>query len=226
MADGGLVPAPPGWFADPIGLSDLRWWSGVDWTEHVSASPTVQPADVPRPGTLLASAAPAVPKPGTFVPPQPTTSAYVPFGGNEWATNPGAADPRSWLPTAPARWNTAGAWALGASPLVGVLTAVGLVFATRSWWWSLTTALLPLLWSVAAASRDRKRLDVFGYGRLPSLWWLLLGPLAYLIVRTVRIRAQSGHGSAPLWWHLGILVILTGVSVAAWSLLATLLRMG
>jgi hypothetical protein len=79
---------------------------------------------------------------------------------------------------------------------------------------------------IAAATRDRSILDGFGYGRLPSRWWLLLGPPAYLSARSVRVRRQSGHGSAPLWWYLSIVVILTGVSIAARFLLADLLPLG
>lgn len=27
--------APPaGWYADPLGIADVRWWSGTGWTEH------------------------------------------------------------------------------------------------------------------------------------------------------------------------------------------------
>jgi hypothetical protein len=62
-----------------------------------------------------------------------------------------------------------------------------------------------------------------GYGRVPSRWWLLLGPLGYLIARTVQVRQQSGHGSAPLWWHVGLVVALTTASLVARSLVAGLL---
>ena len=29
---------PPGWYADPVGGWDLRWWDGARWTEHVAAA--------------------------------------------------------------------------------------------------------------------------------------------------------------------------------------------
>lgn len=224
MADAGLVVAPPGWFTDPTGLSDLRWWSGAEWTEHVAAVPAMRPADVPRPGSLLPSAFPAVSLPGPFVALPPEIPAYVPFGSDRSSAPTNASGSRSWAPIAPTRWNTGGAWALSATPLIGVVSGVGIGFAVSfSVWLALVIVVLPLAWTVAAATRDRSTLDEFGYGRVPSCWWLLLGPLAYLIVRTVQVRQQSGHGSAPLWWHLGIVVMLTALSVAACFLVAGLL---
>ncbi len=29
-------PHPPGWYADPSGRYELRYWDGAQWTEHVS----------------------------------------------------------------------------------------------------------------------------------------------------------------------------------------------
>lgn len=65
---------PPGWYADPTGSFELRYWDGSAWTEHVTANgvqsvsplPGVAPASLPsRPPflskkvVLLASAATA-----------------------------------------------------------------------------------------------------------------------------------------------------------------------
>jgi hypothetical protein len=218
MPDDGLVIAPAGWFADPTGLSELRWWSGEGWTEHVATRPAMHPADIPRPGTVLTVAPTTVPV--SLPPTHPTASAYVPFSqgarSGSWS-----ADPRVWTATGqprPTRWNTAGAWALSATPWIAVFSGIGLAFAwsvaPRTWWWSLAVVLLPLLWTIAAASRDRGRLDELGYRRVPSRWWLLLGPLAYLIARTVHVRRQSGHGSAPLWWYAANVVLPVAMALA------------
>ncbi|MGH9262380.1 MAG: DUF2510 domain-containing protein, partial [Acidimicrobiales bacterium] len=29
----------PGWYADPNGGHDLRWWDGTAWSEHTSPPP-------------------------------------------------------------------------------------------------------------------------------------------------------------------------------------------
>src|ERR1039458_5877151 len=36
--------APPGWYRDPVGTVDLRWWSGGQWTEHLMPWSAVAPA--------------------------------------------------------------------------------------------------------------------------------------------------------------------------------------
>ena len=32
-------PVPAGWYPDPLGHPQLRWWNGEGWTEQVSAAP-------------------------------------------------------------------------------------------------------------------------------------------------------------------------------------------
>lgn len=224
MDDDGLVVAPPGWFADPVGLSDLRWWSGAEWTAHVAPSPAMHPADIPRPGTVLGNVALAngsspVPPPGSFVPAQPVTPPFSLFAETPAEQRRSASPPATTAATTgPTRWNTGGAWALSATPLVGVISGVGALFAGNvvpgAWLWSLPIALLPLLWTIGAATRDRVALEAFGYNRLPSRWWLLLGPLPYLIARTVFVRRQSGRGSAPLWWYVAVSLVLTALVIA------------
>jgi hypothetical protein len=31
--------APAGWYPDPLGLPQLRWWNNIGWTEQVSIAP-------------------------------------------------------------------------------------------------------------------------------------------------------------------------------------------
>jgi hypothetical protein len=43
---------PAGWYPDPLGIPQLRWWNGEGWTEQVSAAP--------EPLTTYEAPAPAV----------------------------------------------------------------------------------------------------------------------------------------------------------------------
>lgn len=57
---------PPGWYPDPFGRAQVRWWSGAAWTEHVGTDgqsftdpPIESPAVVPH--APVPQAAPAAP---------------------------------------------------------------------------------------------------------------------------------------------------------------------
>lgn len=62
---------PPGWYPDPFGRAQVRWWSGAAWTEHVGTDgqsftdpPIESPAVVPHapvPQAAPAAATPAAP---------------------------------------------------------------------------------------------------------------------------------------------------------------------
>ena len=30
-----VTAAPAGWYNDPLGIPQLRWWNGIGWTNHV-----------------------------------------------------------------------------------------------------------------------------------------------------------------------------------------------
>jgi hypothetical protein len=105
----------------------------------------IHQVDVLRPGSVLPTSSPAVPLPGTFVALQTETPAYVPFGGDRSGAPADFESARSWAPIAPTRWNTGGASALSATPLIGVVAGVGIAFAvTFSMWLALVIMLLPL----------------------------------------------------------------------------------
>jgi hypothetical protein len=144
------------------------------------------------------------------------------------------------------QWNTGGVWVLATSTLwssiVIVLLIVGyvLLFGT-SQFISLSTAttatttaaelelggaVIAILLLLFAASRDRSRLRSLGYLQLTSPWWVLLAaPLVYLIIRTIRVRRESGRGLAPLVFFLvsyvGIIVLAIVAAIAIPAFLAS-----
>jgi hypothetical protein len=95
----------PGWYADPHGGPDLRWWDGSSWTEHTSPPVGAAPSD-PTPAPV-AQAAPAA---------DPWAAPVgAPAGGpsgDQWA--PPAAAPQQWgapvtqapPAAAPQQWGT------------------------------------------------------------------------------------------------------------------------
>ena len=32
--------APAGWYRDPLGIPQLRWWNGIGWTNHIQEERT------------------------------------------------------------------------------------------------------------------------------------------------------------------------------------------
>jgi hypothetical protein len=162
---------------------------------------------------------------------------YVPFPNSApyGAGQYGAGMPQQGEFARPLQWNTAGVWFLATSliwsGLIGVI--VGLVAYTSGAFTAgsftagspsqtvleLTASGIALVLSLLAASRDRARLRQLGYLELTSIWWVLVliaTPLVYLIIRTVRVRRQSGHGQAPLIFFLvnGFLILLLAIGAA------------
>ena len=65
-----------GWYADPAGTGQLRWWDGAQWTDRFQAAPAANAAtDSVTPnaaGDAAATAAQAVPQPAN------TTAQFTP----------------------------------------------------------------------------------------------------------------------------------------------------
>jgi hypothetical protein len=42
---GAPSPIAPGWYSDPMGGRQARWWDGDEWTRHVQALPMGEPPE-------------------------------------------------------------------------------------------------------------------------------------------------------------------------------------
>jgi hypothetical protein len=42
---GAPSPIAPGWYSDPLGAHQARWWDGDEWTRHVQALPMGEPPE-------------------------------------------------------------------------------------------------------------------------------------------------------------------------------------
>lgn len=112
---------------------------------------------------------------------------------------------------------TAGAWMLALSPLFQVgLLALG--WALSGGGTSAVTslvagglALVAVLWIVLGAVADYRRLGALGHEYRPSILWILLGPLMYLVARAIHVYRTAGRGVAPTWVYL-VLSIVVGAA--------------
>lgn len=113
----------------------------------------------------------------------------------------------------PSRWGTPSVWALALSPVIAMLAVLAALIVqgvrqNPQPHLVLAIVFLVSLLSLLFAVIDRRALLSFGYPE-PAHWaWVFLTPLAYLIVRYVRTRAQAGVGGAPLWTHIALVVTL------------------
>jgi hypothetical protein len=223
---------PAGWYADPAGSVNLRWWDGATWTAHFAPRPTPTPAPTPVVQT------PPLPQVSAYRPATATGEPYVPFQGSWNQSSQGGGYGGVGEFAQPSQWNTGGAWLLAFSPIITIITIIGLVAAYGSTL-SATLAtpdnsltfILPaiqfgvFLLGVLFAAMDRSKLRSFGYLRPASIWWTLLAPWAYLIARGIAVSREVRHGFGPLIAYIisfvGIVLLGIGVAIAIPIILGT-----
>jgi hypothetical protein len=73
-----------GWYPDPAGLPQLRWWDGRMWTRQTAdaVAPRIPPADAPREPDTAPTA------------PTPVQSTPAPTPGGGASADPAPASPR------------------------------------------------------------------------------------------------------------------------------------
>ena len=112
----------------------------------------------------------------------------------------------------PLATGTAGAWLLALSPILNLLLVVGVgalvlsdplspVAAISAW----VASGLTLAWLVLAVVADFRRLGALGYASRPSVFWIILGPLPYLISRAVHVHRATAAVGLVLWATAGSL---------------------
>ena len=114
----------------------------------------------------------------------------------------------------PAIVYTGSAWVLAALPLLAGGAAISLVlFLSEFYSRFAQLGLLAVVVLVAfiAAARDRKELVDAGHHNAASVAWVVLSPLAYLTVRTVRTYKLTRRGFGPLI----ATIVATGILAAA-----------
>jgi hypothetical protein len=202
MSESEAVPGgiPAGWYPDPGGSADLRWWNGTQWTSQLNAIPV---APIVQPSPLGRDASEQI---------QPTVEkAYIPFSS-------AAAAPR---PVLRGIAYTRTVWWICFQPLWGLATQ-GVLYTIVTAFGPVPTGQIVLgftvlnlaLWGllVRLAFADRRALVEGGNGSAASPWWILLSPLIYLIARARQVRMWEDAGAwAPVIWWVIALVISPGL---------------
>lgn len=206
----------PGWYRDPSGQADLRWWSGQTWSEATRASeppaealpPVATPLPV-APTPLVDDPLPLISRPGA-VPETPAARLDLPRSRAEWRRV--AASRRGIRTESP---NTFAIWALAFLPIIalGYTAATVLVWREGSIWAAIVVQLTGLLvyltfvvWDKVALARQRLL--------APSLWWQLIPiPLLYFLLRRIILKKQGVISHAP--GNVFVIVLVGSVVLAA-----------
>jgi hypothetical protein len=188
------VVIPAGWYEDPAGQSDTRWWDGANWTAHTMMRPPVAAvATTPLPQQIFGSA------------PQP------------WSPQPWSHEPL--LTPAVPPWSTPYIWILSVLPLAELTISWGAGFI-----WGLTfrasglgvlgislTILFVGLF-VLFTILDYRALGRLGYEKRASPV-LIIVPLLYMGRRAAAVRRVTRKGLLPLFVFMAGLILFAVVTV-------------
>jgi hypothetical protein len=238
MAETSVAEIPAGWYPDPMGLPQRRWWDSSSWTQHVTPERRDVPVhqDALRPQSAGSGAdsrnhaayasretAGSV---GTLTQTRPTdrdeqrraraavvdvpqmAHAYIPMAMNTPV--------QFRQPEGPRASGTAAAWMIAVMPAVQLAAVLALILVLEDFgrFMQVAVAFVFFLWTAVLASHDKRRLLTLGHRHAATPWWILLTPLAYLIARTQCVRKQGGQGSAPMWIYILLSTIPAVVAVS------------
>lgn len=218
------VPAA-GWYQDPNDDNSMRWWDGDGWTDHTQAIAPAQASQRATGGTSSSAG-------GDWVS-NYTEDELALYTGKPLEQSVASHTGRTVLEftgTVP-DWRrdrtsatTGSVWLLALMPVLvaGIELAWLLVGAGMGLPPMALAAVVPIvaLFTILFAVVDARALRARGTAA-PSAWWILLGPLVYLIVRAAVVRRSGASGVAPLVVHLiisaavGAIIALGSVALIA-----------
>lgn len=197
------VPAS-GWYQDPNDDDSMRWWDGEGWTDHTQP---MAPASAPAgSGSERATARSAA----TDWVSNYTEDELALYTGRTVEHSVASNTGRTVLEftgTVP-DWRrdrtsatTGSVWLLALSPalVAGVVVGWLMVGAGMGLPPMALLAVAPILWllTILFAAADARTLTRRGVPAA-SAWWILLGPVVYLVVRAIAVRRSGATGVAPL----------------------------
>jgi len=182
---------PPGWYPDPSGAPQQRWWDGVQWIDRTQTPYTTGPgAAMTAPPATATNTTQIWAIVGIFALQLVVTLAFLAtFDWNGYIS--ASVNPSSPL------------------DVYGYLLTPGYL-ATQ------VLAFVVYGGTVALAYFDSKQLAARGVER-PFQWALAFipsyGSMVYIIGRSVVVRRRTGGGLGPLWAYIAVFVVGTIASL-------------
>ena len=182
-----MTNTPAGWYPDPTGGQNTRWWDGAQWTDHVSDPHAPAVALTAPEGTVtntpwiwLIIGLPLLPILGLLT--------------IDWRS---LFDFASYSSTDPSQL-LAAELAFFLSPgYLGAIIGGWLVYGLNAFF----------------AYRDWRFLQRAGVPKPFHFAWVFLSSIVYTIGRAVVVKRRTGHGSAVLWASIGAIVLSFVISI-------------
>lgn len=208
--------AAPGWYPVAAGSTQLRWWDGTKWTEHLHETgrdgmgyQVQAPPKAPEgtnPNTVFGWLIPLTPLLGVVALP-----IYFASIGNAFATfyQQTLDNPRSLQST----------------------TAFYSAILSPTYFAVLFLGLVGYALAIIFAYRDWKALAAKGVSKpFHWAWTFLSAPYVYIIGRSVIVHRRTGRGLGPLWVLIGVFVVsgivsLVGYAIAVGPMLSAMSRL-
>ncbi len=205
-----------GWYTDPTRERQLRWWDGMAWSDATFPPNAPTAEQLPKTADFL-----------QFVSQDTASRPQAVFDPNARTTimrdsvlKRAAVDNASSHRITKAKTHTRSVWLIAVMPIMQLALALSILAVlpqTDNFRVLFAVIVLPWVWSITLAVRDRNELTAAGHDSTAHWAWMILSPLAYLIGRSVHTRRFAHRGSAPLWVWLGA----TGGQIATALVLAT-----
>ena len=211
MSDQNSTTPAAGWYPDPAGSPQTRWWDGTRWTDHYSAptAPVVTPAVTPW--STPAAGAPT---------PYPSMTPY--------GAAPALKAPEGTSPSTPYIWSIAVlpvvSIALSLAQLATIDATIDSALDPNSAPFTPTdlvnygVSLLLAAATVLFAVFDVRTLATRGVPR-PFHWawsfFALVSLPVYMIGRSVVVRRRVGSGLAPMFVNLSLLAVNFVIGIIA-----------